>query len=107
MANQIYGEADAARIAESNALLAAYEASADLAQLWERYALVEQRMNAETQMGRFAESNRIRSEMNRISRTVGKRLGAEARASVKTYSLAELAVRSAALSSTHSNTEAA
>lgn len=93
MANPDYGDADEARIADTNALIASYEASADYPQLWARYVLVEQRMNSENLMGRFAESDRIRAEMNRISRTVGKRIGAEALAMAHAQNAAAVASR--------------
>ena len=65
-----YGPLTAERIAETNALLAAYSAATNHTDHWNAYALVEQRMNAENRMGRFLESDRIRAAMNATSRKV-------------------------------------
>lgn len=63
---------------EITAAIAAYAASSNRAELWTRYVVVEQFMNAETLNGRFESSQAIRAEMNRISREVGGRIQAEA-----------------------------
>lgn len=62
-----YSPLTAERIAETNALLAAYAAADDVT-VWPTYAAVEQRMNAEELMGRIDESQRIRKSMNQITR---------------------------------------
>lgn len=65
-----YGPLTAERIAETDAMLAAYAAATNHTEHWNRYADVEQRMNAESRMGRFKESDRIRAAMNATSRKV-------------------------------------
>jgi len=63
-----YGPLTAERIAETNALLAAYEAAHDFNGHWATFAAVEQRQNAEYAMYRPEEVERIRAEKNRITR---------------------------------------
>jgi len=62
-----YGPLTAERIAETNALLAAYEAAHDFNGHWATFGACEGRKNSESAMGRFDEAQRIRTEMNRIT----------------------------------------
>lgn len=64
----MFGPLTADRIAETNALLAAYEAAHDFNGHWATFAAVEQRQNSEYAMGRLDEVQRIRAEKNRITR---------------------------------------
>lgn len=88
------------------AALSAYAASTNLAELWQRYAVVEQIMNAEAANGRFESSAAVRAEMNRISREVGGRIQAEADA-ISPYSKANWAKAKASRNSPATQTEAA
>jgi len=58
----------AERIAETNALLAAYEAAHDFNGHWATYAACEAQAAAEWRMDRGIECKRIRDEMDRITR---------------------------------------
>ncbi|MET3924566.1 hypothetical protein [Devosia sp. 2618] len=95
-----YGEPSAERVAETDALLTAFAAITDHKTYWPAYGAVEARMNAEMRMGRSAEAERIRVEMNRINRSIKPMLNAQY-AAIKTYSLAELAERAAAATKQH------
>ena len=63
--------------AETDALLAAYAAVTDHAGWGSTYGKVEQAMNTASLRGQFAEAERIRVEMNRITRAIQPLLAAE------------------------------
>ena len=89
MANPIYGEASAERIAETNAMLATLEAATTYTDYMLAYVAAEQRANSEDLMGRFEERDRIWARVKAAQAAIRPLLRAEYNA-IRVYSSEEI-----------------
>lgn len=84
-----YGPASVERIAETDALIAAFAAAPNYSAYLTAYSAVEQRANSEDVMGRFEERDRIWTAIKSIKAEKAPALRAEYDA-IPVFSLAEL-----------------